>query len=516
MNTRRGERIADELCSAFRQRGYARRLRCSDTALTLLTSLGIRSLLDRADSVGTAVLSGRRSRTTSSVVASVLYLALVFASVTMAKVGHARLVLSGRARRLSQDATTVFVCQKAANLRGYTDLQSQVERSEVLCMLGPGEALRSHGDDGAVYQFYHRTPLPRLLRLLSFTVGEIFWLNSRLDPGLEVRGRDVAWFFYQLSRHVLCEGTSMDLLSGLRQDAVLVFSTEEYFTALITTAQRRGLVTAHHLHGVVLVDDMLLTRGLCEHALCSSEREVVLLDGAHRGGVHPIGLPNQVVTELQTLEQRGLAGQEADVEGPAYDLCVVAGFELDWILASSMNMLRGVMDQLGAQRVLLRHHPRVPEAKKTRIERAFPGATVSAGSSLIEDLSMASRVVCCSNDALPIAWSMGKEVLFLPVADYAPDCAPDGGTWTRDLSGAVPRLTTVETLGAGWLRDGGPGVPSESTLDDFVRAVGEFRVEQRTAAVLDALDRIAGAVPIQPAVAARYVPREGTETDGAH
>ena len=184
-----------------------------------------------------------------------------------------------------------------------------------------------------------------------------------------------------------------DIFNYASNDKLWIFEQDKhYFTPVINEFRKKGVMTVELQHGTFFnpeTDNRLPL--YVDKMICCSEREKCLYrdGGVDMKDVYVTGAP------LQTLHEEKYA------EGPIkYDLLVLLTEATPTLIGRQIVTLNYINEHYKDKRILIRFRPKSALRDKKNLAEYVKEYRISSGTSLMEDLSSAEKVVTFSEDAL--------------------------------------------------------------------------------------------------------------------
>ena len=198
---------------------------------------------------------------------------------------------------------------------------------------------------------------------------------------------------YIMKRFAIYSLYAKDFFKHSTNEKLWIFEQDKhYFTPVINEFRKKGVMTIELQHGTFFnpeTDDRLPL--YVDKMICCSEREKCLYrdGGVDMKDVYVTGAP------LQTLHEK------KDVDGPIkYDILVLLTDATPTHIGRQIVTLSYINEHYNDKRILLRFRPKSATRDKRNLAEYINGHIISTGTSLMEDLCSAERVVTFSEDAI--------------------------------------------------------------------------------------------------------------------
>ena len=255
---------------------------------------------------------------------------------------------------------------------------------------------------------------------------KIYLIQSRVSFGSTNRSKSIAKFFYFIFKQITMRKRVEKVESFLEKDSIILFSAESISYLLMEKLMNGDFKVCHHIHGMVLANNLIVEPPLSQYIITGSPREANFLKKYKEVLVYSSIPPIQMLEDINSAS--------IDKNMVSDDILLVASFELPFIQKSTYSMLEKSLSKIVNHNIVIRHHPRVPSKSKIILNNAIPFSRVSEGKSLVEDINRSKVVICCSVDALVISLLMEKNTIFIPMIDG------EYKSHTRDFTKVISNL----------------------------------------------------------------------------
>lgn len=198
---------------------------------------------------------------------------------------------------------------------------------------------------------------------------------------------------YLMKRFAIYGIYAKALFKNATNEKLWVFEQDKhYFIPVINEFRKKGVMTVELQHGTFFnpeTDDRLPL--YVDKMICCSEREKSLYrdGGVADKDIYVTGAP------LQTLHAQKYA------DGPVkYDLLVLLTDATPTHIGRQIVSLNYINEHYKDKRILLRFRPKSAERDKRNLAEYVNGHSISAGTSLMEDLCASEKVVTFSEDSI--------------------------------------------------------------------------------------------------------------------
>lgn len=198
---------------------------------------------------------------------------------------------------------------------------------------------------------------------------------------------------YVMKRFALYSIYAKHILEKSKKGVLWLFEHDKfYFIPVINEFRKLHVMTSQMLHGTFF--NPLTARYIpiyTDRMICSSEREKRIFEEFKEDGNHiyVTGAP------LQTLREK------KSVEVPLkYDMLILMTATLSHLIEKQKKALTYINEHFSDQKILARFRPASAETDKANLAEYTKGYAISEGTSLMEDLCSAKKVVTFSEDTI--------------------------------------------------------------------------------------------------------------------
>lgn len=198
---------------------------------------------------------------------------------------------------------------------------------------------------------------------------------------------------YLMKRFAIYDIYAKDIFKHISNEKLWIFEQDKfYFIPVINEFRKKGVMTVELQHGTFfnpMIDFRLPL--YVDKMICCSEREKCLYrdGGVDVKDIYVTGAP------LQTLHEK------EDADGPSkYDLLVLLTEAIPSLIEKQIVTLTYINEHYKDKRILIRFRPKSALRDKKILAEYVKGYNISTGTSLMEDLCSAERVVTLSEDSI--------------------------------------------------------------------------------------------------------------------
>lgn len=242
---------------------------------------------------------------------------------------------------------------------------------------------------------------------------------------------ELLYFYLHFIRNIWNMPAAGKIAGKINKNAVVICRDDAVYAVFIEALNRRGVATAHMIHGTSIRAETSTSPALTGNIITGGEREQVILAEENRGvKVYPFAAPMQVI-ERNNIIASGVK--------PRFPIVILGSFDLWIIMDHYLRIFSDCPEVFKANRTLLRHHPSAPAEKRRALEAVIPGVEVSAGRTLVDDISDGDIIICGSTDSLQTCLVNFRKVIFFPPTDG------DTHFYAGTFSGVLPNLLVAGT-----------------------------------------------------------------------
>lgn len=277
---------------------------------------------------------------------------------------------------------------------------------------------------------------------------------------------------YVMKRFALYSIYAKNLLVKYRKKVLWLFEHDKfYFIPVINEYMKQRVMTTQMLHGTFF--NPLTARYIpiyTDRMICSSEREKRIFEEFGEDGTHiyVTGAP------LQTLREK--KGVDVPVK---YDMLILMTATLSHLIEKQKKALTYINEHFGDQKILARFRPASAETDKANLAEYIKGYAISEGTSLMEDLCSAKKVVTFSEDTIFEILRAEKPFVAIVNKDDMYGHYLDGICCTTDdMDSGFKELFATEELQdmSRYLRAFGETDP-EKIRERFEKVISELKVQ---------------------------------------
>jgi hypothetical protein len=312
------------------------------------------------------------------------------------------------------------------------DLYLEVARrheGEAVCILGPNQWRRVFYKNSTSLVYETMLTISPLQWLANYFLlsKNIEMIDSMLCFDSLYRPKVVARFFYIFLKQVTMKSRVEKIIFSMSDKSKpIIVNSESISFLFVERLREQGYKVCHHLHGVILCDNLMAETLLSNYVITGGAREMALYKNKKS---FASAIPFQMYEKAVLASSISSSNKEYK-----YDLLLIASFELPFIQKSTFNILKESFKKCSNVKILLRHHPRAPSKSKEFLEKNIPYDKISTHKDLIKDVMLCKAVVCCSVDALIIPVIMKKMTMFVPMVDG------NHSYYTKPFMGVLPNL----------------------------------------------------------------------------
>lgn len=198
---------------------------------------------------------------------------------------------------------------------------------------------------------------------------------------------------YVMKRFALYSIYTNNIINRTNKNPLWIFEHDKfYFIPVINEFRKHHLMTTQMLHGTFFNPHTARYIPIyTDKMICSSEREKKIFEefGENGKNIYVTGAP------LQTLKEK------SSVNVPVqYDILLLMTATLSHLIEKQKAALAYINKHFGDKKILARFRPASAEIDKKNLSEYIKNYTISNGTSLMEDLCSAKKVVTFSEDTI--------------------------------------------------------------------------------------------------------------------
>lgn len=224
--------------------------------------------------------------------------------------------------------------------------------------------------------------------------GKFLKKNKELFNDIKCDDEDSAKILlYVMKRFALYSIYTKDIIKSTRKDALWLFEHDKfYFIPVINEFRKSHIMTTQMLHGTFFNPHTARYIPIyTDKMICSSEREKRIFEefGEEGKNIYVTGAP------LQTLKEKN------SVDVPVqYDILLLMTATLSHLIEKQKTALAFINEHYGDKKILARFRPASAEIDKKNLSVYIKDYTISDGTTLMEDLCSAKKVITFSEDTI--------------------------------------------------------------------------------------------------------------------